>query len=70
MYPQNAFTAPDIGHIHHHLTVETARSEQGRIQHIRPVGCRHENNPFIGFKPVHFHQELVQGLFSFIMAPA
>ena len=44
------------------------RAQQRRVQHIRPVGGGDENDALVGFKPVHFHQKLIQGLFSLIMS--
>ncbi len=52
---------------HDHLTVEPARSEQRRIEDIGAVGGGNQNDAFIGFESVHLHQELVQGLFAFVM---
>jgi len=67
MYPQNAFSTLDIRCRNHNLAVKSAGSQKCRIQNIRPVGCRNQDNSFIGFKTIHLHQQLIQGLFPFIM---
>ena len=70
MHFQDPLTAHHIRIWHHNLTVETAGTQQGRIQHIRTVRSRDQDNPFIRLKAVHFHQHLVQCLFPFIIAAA
>ena len=70
MYPQDFFAPDHIWIWHNHLTVKTTRTQQGRVKHIRTVRRGYEDNPFIGFEPVHFHQHLVQGLLAFVIAAA
>ena len=66
---QYFFTALEIREGYGHLTVETARAGEGRIQGFRTVRSCQDDDPCIFFKSVHFGQKLVQGLFSFIIAP-
>src|SRR5690606_25003403 len=54
----------------HHLTVETPRSQQGRVEHIRTVGCGNDNDAVIHFETVHLHQQLVEGLLALVMTTA
>src|SRR5471032_1797611 len=42
--------------------IEAARAEQGRVQHVGPVGGRDEDDALVGLEAVHLHQELVEGL--------
>jgi len=70
MYLQDPHPSAQVRQRHHHLPVETPGAEQSGIQHIRTVGGRDENHAFIGFKTIHFHQQLVQGLLPFVMPPA
>ena len=58
----------DIGTRHHHLAVETAGTEQGRVEHVGPVGGGDQDDPFVGLEAVHLHQELVEGLLALVMA--
>ena len=67
---QDFLAALDVRHGDHHLAVKPAGPQKGRIQNIWPVGGGNQNNPFVGFKPVHFHQKLVEGLLPFIMSAA
>jgi hypothetical protein len=67
---EDGFPPLEVGDGDHHLTVEAAGPQQGRVQNVRAVGGGDEDNPFIGLKAVHFHQELVQGLFPLIVAAA
>jgi len=52
------------------LAVETSRPQQRRIQNIGSVRRRDEYHPLIGFKTVHLHEELIEGLFPLIVAAA
>jgi glutamine cyclotransferase len=50
------------------VTIETSRPEQGRIQDFRTVGGGHEDDAGPGVEAVHLDEELVEGLFPFVMA--
>ena len=67
---ENLFAADDIRIRHHHLAVETARTQQRRIEHVRPVGRRDQDHAFIGLEAVHLDQQLVQGLLALVIAAA
>ncbi len=70
MHPQNGLAALDIGIIDGDMTVKAAGAQQRRVKDILAVGGRHDDNAEIGSKAVHFHQQLVQGLLTLIMATA
>jgi hypothetical protein len=67
---EDGLPSSNVGDRDHHLAVEAARPEEGRIQDVRAVGGGDEDYPFIGLKAVHLDQELVQGLFPLIVAAA
>ncbi len=67
---QNLLPAPDIRQAHIDLPVEPAGPQQGRVQHIGPVGRRQDHHALVGGKSVHLHQKLVQGLLPLVMAAA
>ncbi len=50
------------------LAIETAGSQQGRIQDLGPVGGRHQNDAHVGIETVELHQQLVECLLPFVMA--
>jgi hypothetical protein len=52
------------------LAVEASRAQQGRVEHVRPVGCRNNDDTHTGLEPVHFDQQLIQGLFAFVVSAA
>ena len=56
---QDRLATDKIRQRNHDLPVKPTGTKQGRIQNIRSVCCGNQNDPFIGFKPVHFHKELV-----------
>ena len=64
---QNHFAPLDIRTGDDYLAVKTARAEQCRIKNVRAVCCGDQDNPFIGFKTIHLHQQLVEGLLPLIM---
>ncbi len=70
VYFENGFTPVLIRLIQHHTPVKTARAEQGRVQDIGSVGCCNHDHVGVSSKPVHFNQQLVEGLFALVMASA
>src|ERR1700743_2839668 len=44
----------------HDLPIEAARPQQSRVEHIRPVGGRDDDDALVLLEPVHLHEELVQ----------
>ena len=70
VHGQDALAAADVGQGHHHLAVEAAGAQQRRVEHIRAVGGGDEDDAVIGLKPVHFDQQLVQGLLALVVAAA
>jgi hypothetical protein len=62
--------ATEIRTIDHHLTIETSRPEQRRIEHVRPVRRCDENNAFRRVESVHLDQELIEGLLSLVVPTA
>src|SRR5512139_2239301 len=65
------FESPlDIRDRHYDLPVKPSRSQQGGIEYIGSIGGCKDDDSFIAFKTVHLHEELVKGLFPFIMSSA
>ena len=60
----------DIGTPHHHAAVETAGTQQRRIEHVRTVGRSHQDHAFVRFEAVHLDQQLVQRLFALVVSAA
>src|SRR5699024_8117686 len=56
--------------VYGYLPVKTSRAQQRFIQDVRTVRCGHNHHSFIGLKSIQFGQQLVQGLFTLIMATA
>ena len=67
---QDLLAADDVRIRHHHLAVETAGTQQRRIEHVGTVGRRDQDHAFIGFKAVHLDQQLVERLFALVIAAA
>ena len=67
---QDLFAALDVRQTHIDLTVKAAGTQQRLIQNVGTVGGGHDDDTIVGFKAVHLHQQLVQGLFAFIVTAA
>ena len=65
------FSRPNTsGFGHHDLTVETAGSQERRVQNIGTVGRGNQNDTLVRLEAVHLDQQLVQRLFAFVVAAA
>ena len=64
------FTTANIRQRHHHLAVETTGAQQRRVQNVRTVSGRNDDDALAAFKTIHLNQHLVQGLFAFVVTTA
>src|SRR5262249_25681497 len=67
---ENRLPALNVRPADDHAPVEPAGPQQRRIEHVRPVGRRHQDYAFVRFEPVHLHEQLVQRLLTFVVAAA
>ena len=58
----------DIGSVNRNLPIKAARAHQGRVEHIGTVGCRDDNDAAISLEPIHFGEQLVEGLLPLIIS--
>ena len=70
MHLQDLLAAVHIRQWDHDLPVETARTQQSGIEHVRTVGRGDDDDAFIGLEAVHLHQQLVEGLLALVIAAA
>src|SRR5207248_828966 len=68
MDPQNFLATFHIRQIDGDLAIETARTQQGGIENIGPVGGGDDNDAFLSIEPVHLHEQSIEGLFALIVA--
>src|SRR6185369_4819224 len=52
----------------HHLAIETAGPQQGRVENIGTVGGGDQDDALVGFETVHLHQKLVEGLLALVVS--
>ena len=64
---ENLLATPYVGQRDHHLPIETARTQQCRIEHIGTIGGGDDDDAFVTLEAVHFHQQLVQGLLALVV---
>ena len=65
---QDIDAALQVGELHGDAPVKAARPGQSRIQGLRTVCRRQDDDTQVLFKTVHLRQKLVQGLFALIVA--
>ena len=65
---QNSFSSLQIRQFHRDSSVETTGTQKGFVQCFGTVGSCQNDNTFCGIETVHFCQQLVQGLFPFVVA--
>src|SRR3989344_6824939 len=65
---QDGQSTPNVGSADDDCSVESPRSQQSRIKNIGPIRCRHNYQTGIWFKTLHFYQQLIQCLFSFVVS--
>ena len=68
MHLQDFFTAFQIRQFNRHTSVETSRTGQCRVKGFRSVGGSQDNNTCVALKTIHLCQQLVQRLFTFVIA--
>jgi hypothetical protein len=70
VHTENLFPPANIGQWHDNLSVKSPRPQQCRIEHIGAI-CRSDNNDaFVTLEPIHFYEQLIEGLLAFVMAAA
>ncbi len=70
MYLEDLLAPPGIRKIDNNAPVEATRTQQRRVQHIRPVGCSKDDNALVCIEAIHLDQQLVQRLFALVVAAA
>ena len=65
---QDILPSAHIRRAHRDLSVKASGAQDGRIQDIHPVRGRQHDDALVHAEAVHLHQQLVQGLFPFVMA--
>src|SRR3989344_3344610 len=70
VYLQDILPVFSIGKVNHDTPVETARTDERRVENIGTVCRRHDDDLFILFETVHLDEYLVQGLLAFVVATA
>ena len=68
MNPQDLKTTGIIRPIDSDLTIETTWAHQCSIKNVRTVRGSNNDDAGVALKTIHLRQELVQGLFPFVVA--
>src|SRR6186713_307408 len=68
MNTQDFLAALHVRQINGDLPIETTRAQQRRIEHVRPIRGRDDDDPFLSIKAVHFNKESIKGLFALVVA--
>ena len=67
MGSQNGCALRLVGERNFHLAVETARSQERRIQYLRTIGGRHHHDAGGWVETIHFGQKLIEGLLALVV---
>ena len=67
---QDLLAADHVRVRHDDLTVEAARTQQRRIEHVGTVGGGDQDDAFVGLEAVHLDQQLVERLLALVVAAA
>ena len=58
----------EVRQFHRHPAVKAAGAGEGRVKGVGAVGGGEDDDPGVALEAVHFRQELVEGLLSFVIA--
>ena len=67
---EDAFAALDVRTVDDDAAIEAARAEQRRIEHVRPVGGRDQDDAFVRLEAVHLDEQLVERLLALVVSAA
>ena len=70
VHAKNFLAAFHVRPRHDHAPVETAWAQKRRVENVRPVRGRNQDDAFVRFKAVHFDEQRVQGLLALVMTAA
>ena len=70
MHLENRLTSAHIRLVHNDLTIEAARTQESRIEDIRTVRRRDDDDSLVRGKPIHLHEQLVERLFALVVPAA
>ena len=65
---EDFLAALDVGLVDQHLAVEAARAQQGRVEHLGPVGRGHDDDALAAVEAVHLREQLVERLLALVVA--
>ena len=65
---QDRDAALEVRTVHDHAAVKAARTKQSRVEDLRAVGRRQDQDTLGGVEAVHLREQLVQGLFALVVA--
>ena len=67
---QDLLAAAQIRQRHDDLAIETARTQQRRIEHVRAVRRGDDDDAFVAFEAVHLDEQLIQRLLALVVTAA
>ena len=65
---QDLFAALEVGQFHRNTAIKTAGTGQSRVEGIRTVGGREDDDAAVALEAVHLGEQLVQGLLTLVVA--
>ena len=68
MYEEHLLTLVQVGQVDMYLTIESTRTQQGRVEHIGTVGSSQGDDTTVGAKAVHLSQQGIQRILTLVVA--
>src|SRR6266852_1760956 len=56
-----------VGTVDQHVAIKPPRSQQRAVENLRAIGGREDNQPGLGVESIHFGEQLIQRLLTFVV---
>ena len=70
MHLEDAGAAFHVGLRHDDTSVETSRTQKGRVENVGPVGGGNQDDAVVGFEAVHLDKQLIERLLALVVTAA
>src|SRR5438132_4756958 len=70
MHVEDGLSTPHVWRWDDHHSIEATRPQERRIEHIRPVRGRDDDDTDVIGKTIHFDQDLIESLLAFVIGVA
>ena len=68
MHLEDGLALGQVGKIYMYLAVETSGTQQSLVEHISPVGGRHDDDTRVGTEAVHLGKQGIEGILALVVS--